>query len=191
MFFFRHAKYSILELQHSAIGTTVSFGEHADGVALGKSVTDQLAHAGIFLGILVVYWDTTYVVEDPSENGDVPKFALGDKGANDDARPDNVDVQETLVVGHDNEIGTFGDIFFADHVQLDSKNLEQYIKIGDTDTGTFLPLTQKSTTEKHVGDADDDKGNGDGQVIKYCSNKRYKSHNWNLNVVMRWVLVLL
>ncbi len=124
MLFFRHAKYSILEFKHVAIGAAVPFGEYGDGVTFGKAVVDQLAHACILAWILMIYRNASDSVQNPAENGNMPKFALGDKGCAGNGGPDHIDVQETLVVGDNDEIVGGGDVFFSYYVHLDSENFE-------------------------------------------------------------------
>ena len=119
-----------------------------------EAVLNDASHVQVLAGILV-HGNATDMIEYPAEYRNFPKVCLRDECRDGDGWPDDIDVEETLVIRDDHELFVVGNVLLADDFEFDSENFEKGFEEGNTDLCTFLPASQDFALEEHERKAQD------------------------------------
>ena len=171
--FFCHAENAVLERKHMTVVAAVPFGEYRNGHVVFEALFYGGSHAKVLARVPVNRYAADFS-QDPAEHGNFPEFRFCNERGHGDGRPNDVDVQKTLVVGNEYELLVARDILLADYFDLDSRKFEKHVEKWDTHAGTVGPTPTKNALVEHERNADYEKTDCDKEIVEYCSEK---SHN--------------
>ena len=149
-----------------AVFGAVAFGEYGEVVAVLDAFCDKLSHACVHARVLV-HGNAADAADDPAEYGGLPEASLRHESGVAYCGPDDVDVEETLVVRHDDKtLAAFRDVLFAFYLYPDSEQLKGDVREEElADVRDFFLVPADVSFVYNVGYAEDNHADKDDEVV--------------------------